>query len=91
MLTYFSKLCLKGVTPLVELIETYGGWPVVKGGEWNSDDWDWIEICKRMSNDGLPSSFLVNIIVSTDFEDSSKNMIKVHIFAKIVRASDSNC
>lgn len=62
---------------MIEILERYGGWPVLKGDEWKSDDWDWLEMSRNMSNDGLPSNFILEVTVGPDFENTSQNILKV--------------
>lgn len=66
-----------GTRPLVELIESYGGWPVVMGEQWNAENIDWIELIGNMSKDGINTKPIVSISVSQDFKNSSKHILMV--------------
>lgn len=66
-----------GIQPLVDILERYGGWPVVKGYEWKSDTWDWLEMTKNLSSDGLPANFILEASVGIDHENTSQNIIQV--------------
>lgn len=73
-----------GLNEFVDFLEKHGGWPLLKGDDWNAEDWNWIEINKQMSNDGLPSSFLVDISVSVNYSNRHEKMIMVMIFGKLL-------
>lgn len=49
----------------------------MKGDEWESDDWNWLEMSKNMSNNGLPANFILEASVGPDLENTSKNILKV--------------
>lgn len=66
---------------MVEALETFGGWPVVKGDEWQGENWDWIEANKKMSDVGLIDSIILKIAVSTDSKNSLKRVISVNFRA----------
>lgn len=61
----------------MDILERYGGWPVVKGDEWISENWNWLEMSRNMSYDGLPANFILEVAVGPDLEDTTKNIIKV--------------
>lgn len=67
-----------GVQPLMDILERYGGWPVIKGDNWKSDGWDWLEMSKNMSNDGLLANFIFNVKISDDIANSTNNIIQVN-------------
>lgn len=60
---------------LLNVLEPYGGWPVVKGDEWDADNWNWLEMIKNMSNDGLYVDYVLGVYVAADFENPTKNII----------------
>lgn len=68
---------MKGIQPLVDILEMFGGWPVVKGDDWNSENWNWIEMNKQMFKNGLPDDLILECRIRTDFENSSKRIIQV--------------
>ncbi|XP_031638615.1 neprilysin-2-like [Contarinia nasturtii] len=65
-----------GITPIVEIHEKIGGWPVVKG-DWDSKSWEWMEANKILSNAGLSDSFIFQFYITIDSKDSSKRVIAV--------------
>lgn len=54
---------------------------MVKGDEWNADTWDWLEMSKNISNDGMPANFILEATVGPDLENTSENIIKVCLMA----------
>lgn len=49
----------------------------MKGDEWKSDTWDWLEMSKNISNDGIPGNLILEASVGPDLENTSENIIKV--------------
>lgn len=62
---------------MVEMLEEIGGWPVVKGDDWNSDDWEWTNTNQDISKDGLDDTLLFSLAVLTDQKNSSKRVLDV--------------
>lgn len=50
---------------------------MVKGDKWKSDGWNWLEMNKNMTNDGLPAKFILNVLVDVDPQNPTQNIIKV--------------
>lgn len=64
---------------MVNLLEKYGGWPMVKGDEWQEDNWDWIETKKNMEADGVARSLIISTGVTIDRKNTTKRIIGVKI------------
>lgn len=80
----FTKMCLDanardahGANPLMEILDKFGGWPVVKGDKWNENQWDWLGAHKQMFADGLNSDVIVEFSIAPHYHDSSKRVIYV--------------
>lgn len=56
---------------MVELLDKYGGWPVVNGKHWNADEWNWLNISQQISNDGF-----IDLILDCHIEVEPKNSSK---------------
>lgn len=68
----------KGIAPMVEILEKYGGWPVVKGESWNSEEnWEWMNANQNISNEGIDDTLLLSLAVLTDQRNSSKRVLDV--------------
>lgn len=67
----FYKTCMnttlieeQGIAQLLEILEEFGGWPVIKGDEWdsNNNDWDLNKMIKQLGKSGFSASlFAVSI------------------------------
>lgn len=58
----FYKTCMdttlieeQGIQPLLEILDEFGGWPVIKGDEWDSknNDWDLTKMMKQLAKSGF--------------------------------------
>lgn len=74
---FFQLFSISDGQQLLDVLEPYGGWPVVKGDEWDADSWNWLEMIKNMSNDGLYVNYILGVSVTDDFENPTKNVIFV--------------
>lgn len=81
--TYFESCVNKevaekqGIQPLLEKIEKFGGWPVVKGDAWDSANFDWIRLIKNFSEEGFETNQIMQFQVIVDWFNSSRNIIYV--------------
>lgn len=71
-----NQLCTSGIAPMVEILEKYGGWPVIKGSDWKPDNWNWLEINKQISNDGF-IDLVLDWGIGVDLKNSTKNVLIV--------------
>lgn len=62
---------------MVEILNRYGGWPVVEGENWEADNWDWVAAKKNILNDGLVDDLILEFSVRPDFRNSSKRILYV--------------
>lgn len=67
---------------MVNTLERYGGWPVVKGDQWVPEDWNWLKTSIQIVNDGL-----IDLILACHIEVNPNNSSK-HIL--VVRFSSPN-
>lgn len=65
---------------MVEILENYGGWPVVKGNNWKPEHWEWMDANRNISNDGLDDALLFALAVLTDQKNSSRRVLDVSVF-----------
>lgn len=82
----FNQACLnqsiieeRGHKPLADMLEAFGGWPVVKGDAWSGDSFNWIEIMKKFRIFGLSPSIIFSLSVSTDLKNSTKRVLDVGV------------
>lgn len=81
---YFNVACLnqtiieeRGIKPLADILEAFGGWPVVKGELWSDKDFNWVEIVKRLRRMGLEINVIFALSVVTDLRNSTKRVLDV--------------
>lgn len=67
----------RGVKPLADILEAYGGWPVIKGDLWSEHSWNWIEVIKKFRRMGLPTNIVFTTYVSTDLKNSTGRVLSV--------------
>lgn len=67
---------------MVDIFEAYGGWPVIEGKNWISESFNWLEISKQLSDDGL-INVLLNWDVGIDLKNSSRRVLIVSILLQI--------
>lgn len=80
----FNSACLnqtiiedRGIKPLADILESYGGWPVVKGDSWSDATFDWTEIVKKFRRMGLETRVIFSLSVVTDLKNSTKRVLDV--------------
>lgn len=67
----------RGIKPLADILESYGGWPVIKGDLWSDSSWNWIEIIQKFRRMGLETNIIFSFSVSTDLKNSSARVLNV--------------
>lgn len=67
----------RGIKPLADILEAFGGWPVVKGDLWSDENFNWVEIVKKFRRMGLETSVFFALSVVTDLKNSTKRVLDV--------------
>lgn len=65
-----------------EVLEKYGGWPVVEGESWNSRPWNWLDAYKQMANDGVSDTFILDVSIAVDPTNAVKRVLQVSSIEK---------
>lgn len=80
----FNLACLnkenieaQGIKPLADILEAYGGWPVVKGDSWSDATWDWVEVIKKFRRMGLPTALFFLFDINVDLKNSNQRQLYV--------------
>ncbi|XP_055299905.1 neprilysin-2-like isoform X2 [Sitodiplosis mosellana] len=80
----FNLACLnktnieaQGTKPLADILESFGGWPVVKGNSWSDATWDWVEVIKKFRRMGLPTAIIFNFDINTDLKNSKQRQLYI--------------
>lgn len=69
----------RGHKPLADILEAFGGWPVVKGDSWTGENFFWVEMMKKFRMFGLQPTIIFSFSVVTDQKDSSKRLLDVSV------------
>lgn len=67
----------RGLKPFHDILKEFGGWPVLKGDSWLSDDFDWVEIVKIFRRKGFSTRAIFSLSVETDTKNSTKRVLIV--------------
>lgn len=69
----------RGVTPVLTVLNSMGGWPVVDGDNWDGNSWTWQQSAINSLIYGYSVSSFISFSVSSDNKDSTKRIIRVRI------------
>lgn len=67
----------RGLTPLLEIHESMGGWPVVKGDSWDEKSWTWQQSVRDFRKRGYSTDYIFDFSVGTDLKNSTRRIIDV--------------
>lgn len=68
----------RGLKPLLDITDSLGGWPVVKGDRWNDkSDWTWIKAVKDFRKIGYSMDYIFDFSVGIDLKNSTARTIDV--------------
>lgn len=77
-LTSFSdRIEELGITPLENVLEEMGGWPVVVGDEWDEEAFSWTNAIYTNRKIGYSIDYLIDFSVTIDVKNSSWRIIDV--------------
>ena len=67
-----------GVTPILDKLKALGGWPVLEGKGWPSEEtFKWWELDYKMYKLGFDTDFLVKLDISGDAKNASWRVLKM--------------
>lgn len=67
-----------GLQPVLDKLESLGGWPVLKGDQWN-DLWNWQQACKDFRKLGYSMNYIFNLDVKVNPNNSHSRIIVVSL------------
>lgn len=67
----------RGLEPLKEVLENFGGWPVVIGDAWDDTDFVWYEMIYKFRQVGYSIDYFVDFSVTADLKNSTTRIIDV--------------
>lgn len=75
--THLAYIEERGLTPLQDIHESMGGWPVVKGDAWEEKLWTWQQSVKEFRKRGYSTDYIFDFSVGTDLKNSTRRIIDV--------------
>lgn len=76
---YFYLACIntdiieeRGIKPIIDMLESFGGWPVLWGDSWSEGNFDWIETIKLFRQKGFNTNVIFTLKIDIDWKNSSK-------------------
>lgn len=68
----------RGLRPLFDITDKLGGWPVVKGDEWDSkSEWSWTWAVKEFRKVGYSMDYIFDFSIGIDLKKSTSRIIDV--------------
>lgn len=67
----------RGLSPLIDILDELGGWPVLEGDTWIEDAFNWTETLKKFRHIGLNTQVIFSLYLETDLRNSSKRVLYV--------------
>ncbi|XP_075145617.1 M13 family metallopeptidase neprilysin 2 isoform X2 [Haematobia irritans] len=65
-----------GAKPIKDIAEKLGGWPVIVGDAWDSDNsWTWHQTVKKFRQMGFSMDYIVDFSIGVDLKNSTKRII----------------
>ena len=74
-----EKIERTGLGPLLEMLKTLGGWPVLSSPDnpWDETTFDWMETVYTFRRHGYSTDYLVDFSIVTDSKNSSWRVIDI--------------
>lgn len=66
-----------GLNPLKDLLNEFGGWPVVRGEQWLEKEWDFMKTIRKLRDHGLPTNAIISTSIGAHFDNSTKRTLRV--------------
>lgn len=70
----------RGTKPLLDIQESLGGWPVVKGDKWDENAWTWQKSVRDFRKHGYSTDYILDFSVGTDLKNSTTRIVDVRNF-----------
>ncbi|XP_054160650.1 neprilysin-2-like isoform X2 [Oppia nitens] len=64
-----------GNTPLLSILNSLGGWPVLVGKDWKEDQFDWLQMLIEFRKLGFSHDVLMDLSVTPDFRNNTQHII----------------
>jgi neprilysin len=67
----------RGLDAMKDILESMGGWPAVKGSDWDEKTWTWQKAAINCRKNGYSTDYIVDFSVGTDLKNSSTKIVDV--------------
>ena len=68
----------RGISPMFNISESLGGWPVIKEENWDEASWSWQETVKSFRKLGFSMDYILDFSIGVDLKESTKRIIDVN-------------
>ncbi|CAK9798490.1 Nep2 [Anthophora plagiata] len=65
----------QGLDPLLNILQTLGGWPVLEEDNWNENSFNWKESVYKFRKMGYSVDYFIDFSVGVDLKNSTKRII----------------
>lgn len=68
----------RGLKPMLDIADRLGGWPVLKGDEWDSkSEWTWVKAVHDFRREGFSMDYIWDFSIGVDLKNSLTRTIDV--------------
>ena len=67
----------RGLKPLLDILESLGGWPVLKGYLWDGSSWSWQNTFLKAKKLGYNTDFIFKFTITPDLLNNTIRIIQV--------------
>ncbi|KAL7013331.1 hypothetical protein ACKWTF_015335 [Chironomus riparius] len=67
----------RGIKPLTDIHNKFGGWPVVKGTSWDESSWTWQQSIKDFNKQGFLTNYIFAFSVDIDLKNTTRRIISI--------------
>ena len=66
-----------GTQPVLDIVESFGGWPVIKGDSWDESNWTWTKSVEVSRQFGYSPDHIFKFSVEIDPKNTTKRIITI--------------
>lgn len=68
----------RGLQPMLDIADRLGGWPVIKGDQWdNKSEWTWVKAVHDFRREGFSMDYIWDFSIGVDLKNSLTRTIDV--------------
>lgn len=76
-MSFLAAIEEKGLEPLVNILRTLGGWPVLEGDAWKEDNFNWKDSVYKFRTKGYSVDYFIDFSIGVDLKNSTIRIIDV--------------